>query len=138
MSSEAKCNCQHCSGHIAFPVEMAGQTILCPHCGQKTTLNWAGFSGLKLSLALAFTLGCILGSFAIFNYRVEKLTKDMVGPVRADFTVKHIPKHLQKANRVEELEKDVAEIRKRTLEEYNSVSARETLNKAKFSNFSLG
>jgi hypothetical protein len=38
MATEYKCNCQHCSGHISFPVEMAGQTILCPHCQLETLL----------------------------------------------------------------------------------------------------
>lgn len=38
MSNEAKCNCQHCSGHISFPVEMAGQTLSCPHCQLETSL----------------------------------------------------------------------------------------------------
>lgn len=32
MNSEAKCSCQVCDGHIAFPVEAVGQTVECPHC----------------------------------------------------------------------------------------------------------
>ena len=36
--SEAKCSCQHCNGHIAFPAEMAGQMSACPHCGLETKL----------------------------------------------------------------------------------------------------
>ena len=38
MSNEAKCICQHCSGHIAFPAEMAGQMFECPHCKLETLL----------------------------------------------------------------------------------------------------
>lgn len=38
MSTEAKCNCQFCNGHIAFPAEMAGQVIACPHCEMETKL----------------------------------------------------------------------------------------------------
>ena len=38
MSNELKCNCQHCNGHIAFPSEMAGQSINCPHCQLETLL----------------------------------------------------------------------------------------------------
>ena len=38
MSTEAKCNCQHCNGHIAFPAEMAGQMFECPHCKLETLL----------------------------------------------------------------------------------------------------
>jgi hypothetical protein len=38
MSTEAKCSCQYCNGHIAFPAEMAGQMSACPHCGLETKL----------------------------------------------------------------------------------------------------
>jgi hypothetical protein len=38
MSNEAKCNCRHCNGHIAFPAEMVGQSINCPHCQLETLL----------------------------------------------------------------------------------------------------
>lgn len=34
----AKCNCNTCSGHIAFDVVNAGQQVACPHCGIVTTL----------------------------------------------------------------------------------------------------
>ena len=38
MSSEVKCSCQVCNGHIAFDATMAGQDIACPHCGMETKL----------------------------------------------------------------------------------------------------
>ena len=38
MSTEAKGICQHCEGHIAFPNELAGQTVECPHCKCDTVL----------------------------------------------------------------------------------------------------
>ena len=38
MSTEAKGICQHCEGHIAFPNELAGQTVECPHCKCDTFL----------------------------------------------------------------------------------------------------
>jgi hypothetical protein len=38
VSNESKCSCQHCSGNISFPTEMAGQIITCPHCGMETKL----------------------------------------------------------------------------------------------------
>jgi DNA-directed RNA polymerase subunit RPC12/RpoP len=38
MSTEAKCRCQLCNGHIAFDATMAGQEIACPHCGMETKL----------------------------------------------------------------------------------------------------
>src|SRR6516162_335963 len=33
-----KCGCQHCGGHIEFPVETIGTLVPCPHCGQETEL----------------------------------------------------------------------------------------------------
>ena len=39
MSEEAKCDCQHCGGHIAFPSEAAGQAVECPHCKNETVLS---------------------------------------------------------------------------------------------------
>lgn len=31
--------CRHCSGHLEFPADAAGETINCPHCGQPTELE---------------------------------------------------------------------------------------------------
>jgi len=36
--SFAKCSCQHCGGHIEYPIQGAGQNIACPHCGRQTLL----------------------------------------------------------------------------------------------------
>lgn len=33
-----KCNCNHCSAHLEFDSENAGQVIACPTCGMETTL----------------------------------------------------------------------------------------------------
>jgi DNA-directed RNA polymerase subunit RPC12/RpoP len=33
-----KCSCGHCSGHIEFDSEHAGQMVACPHCGHETKL----------------------------------------------------------------------------------------------------
>jgi hypothetical protein len=33
-----KGSCQHCGGHIEFPVELVGTTIDCPHCQKPTDL----------------------------------------------------------------------------------------------------
>jgi hypothetical protein len=38
VNSEAKCSCQKCNEHIVFPLDMAGQTINCPHCNARTVL----------------------------------------------------------------------------------------------------
>lgn len=34
----AKCPCNHCSEHLEFEAEHAGETIACPHCGMETLL----------------------------------------------------------------------------------------------------
>jgi 4-hydroxy-3-methylbut-2-en-1-yl diphosphate synthase IspG/GcpE len=36
---DAKCDCQRCGNPIAFPVEMDGNEVECPHCNRTTTLN---------------------------------------------------------------------------------------------------
>lgn len=33
-----KTDCEHCSEHIEYPSELAGQSIQCPHCQQMTAL----------------------------------------------------------------------------------------------------
>jgi hypothetical protein len=33
-----KGECQHCAGHLEFPVEMAGLSTECPHCHEQTEL----------------------------------------------------------------------------------------------------
>jgi hypothetical protein len=37
----AKCACQHCGGHIEFPIQGLGHKIACPHCGERTLLSRA-------------------------------------------------------------------------------------------------
>lgn len=41
----AKGNCAQCDGHIAFPADIAGESIPCPHCGEMTVLSPAFASG---------------------------------------------------------------------------------------------
>ena len=36
---DAKCTCQVCGGHLAFPEEAAGQSVNCPHCQCDTMLS---------------------------------------------------------------------------------------------------
>jgi hypothetical protein len=77
MSNEAKCNCQHCSGHISFPVEMVGQTLSCPHCQLETPLflppvatapkprsgNTAFFANI---IGIILVVGVVIAGVAIF------------------------------------------------------------------------
>ena len=37
-----KCECQHCHGHLECPLEAAGLTNDCPHCGKPTELIAVG------------------------------------------------------------------------------------------------
>lgn len=36
---EARCSCQQCGNHLAFPIELADRVVDCPHCGRKTSLT---------------------------------------------------------------------------------------------------
>lgn len=36
---EAKCSCQQCGNHIAFPIDLVDCVVDCPHCSQKTPLS---------------------------------------------------------------------------------------------------
>ena len=45
--AQLKGACIHCGGHIAFSSGNLGQTILCPHCSEETTLQKPGM--LKMS-----------------------------------------------------------------------------------------
>lgn len=37
-----KCECEHCNGHIEYPVESAGEVARCPHCQLPTPLTIPG------------------------------------------------------------------------------------------------
>jgi hypothetical protein len=41
--NELKIACPSCGGHIAFPVNMHGQVISCPHCSLSVPLVIAGY-----------------------------------------------------------------------------------------------
>lgn len=38
MGYEAKCNCRHCGGELAFLSDSEGQSVECPHCKLETRL----------------------------------------------------------------------------------------------------
>src|ERR1017187_3501378 len=64
---EKKIGCSKCGGHIVFPIELAGQEIACPHCGEsillpksKSAMPWivAGvFAFITVCLASVLFLG---------------------------------------------------------------------------------
>jgi hypothetical protein len=37
-SAFLKCSCDHCGGHIEFPIESSNKIVFCPHCKLPTTL----------------------------------------------------------------------------------------------------
>lgn len=39
MAGFLKCTCEHCDGHIEFPVDAVGASAPCPHCQRETTLK---------------------------------------------------------------------------------------------------
>ena len=89
MSNEAKYNCQHCSGHIAFPADMVGQMFECPHCKLETLLFIPPAATLPkpknknitiiwLSAVAILLLAC--GAAAFFLQKSPKKTKPASEP----------------------------------------------------------
>jgi hypothetical protein len=72
----AKCACQHCGGHIEFPIQGLGQRISCPHCGEKTLLSRAAPVEISVgratrkkiytALALAVCLAAAAAGFYLY------------------------------------------------------------------------
>jgi hypothetical protein len=59
--SYSKCVCQHCGGHIEFPTEGAGQTILCPHCQWKTVLSVSHAPAVEVGGGASFRKRVFMG-----------------------------------------------------------------------------
>jgi hypothetical protein len=92
----AKCACQHCGGHIEFPVHGAGQKITCPHCNWPTLLSLSqtapvevgGGRAARKRIYLVFAIGaCVLaaaggGAYYYLNFRNSQ--QEVVLPVRPD------------------------------------------------------
>jgi hypothetical protein len=66
--SFAKCICQHCGGHIEFPVHGVGQTISCPHCnwptillsGKAAPVEVGGGRATRKKIYLAFAIAAVV------------------------------------------------------------------------------
>ncbi|HEY2953532.1 MAG TPA: FxLYD domain-containing protein [Verrucomicrobiae bacterium] len=81
-----KCACAHCGGHIEFPVQAAGLSLACPHCGQPTDLtvplasppalsgtSLAGRKLVWLSLAGVVLIVCLLAGVAALQRFKDRL-----------------------------------------------------------------
>jgi predicted RNA-binding Zn-ribbon protein involved in translation (DUF1610 family) len=100
MDDEANCNCQRCGQSIAFPINMHGQDVPCPHCGRETTLtlpmvrkaapaaltpsekpmNKNGERQLATKILMVIiTIAAIAIAILIYNWRVNSLTNAMSG-----------------------------------------------------------
>lgn len=68
----AKCGCDQCGGHIEFPMEAAGLSVSCPHCGGTTVLNLPTVSAPQKRSAKKWivVLGFILATltFVVFKF----------------------------------------------------------------------
>ena len=85
MSNESRCNCRHCNGHIAFPTEMVGQSINCPHCQLETLLfippaavlpkqptpTTKNTTAVRLLVVAIILVACVSAVFFLRNSRVK-------------------------------------------------------------------
>jgi hypothetical protein len=88
----AKCACQHCGGHIEFPIAGVGRNIACPHCGEKTLLSRAapveigGGCATRSRIYWAFGIATCLvlaagGAYLYVNY--SNINRASVAPARS-------------------------------------------------------
>jgi hypothetical protein len=67
-----KCGCQHCDGHLEFPADAAGDSVICPHCGQNTELKAGpatrfGWGRMTIGLVLAVILAA--AALAVIQFK---------------------------------------------------------------------
>jgi hypothetical protein len=90
----AKCDCQHCGGHIEFPIQGVGRKISCPHCNEPTLLTRIApveigggrVARKRIYLTLAFFACLVAASVGAYFYvntrNSEPTTAPPPGPVR--------------------------------------------------------
>jgi hypothetical protein len=54
-----KGECARCAGHLEFPAAAAGETIVCPHCGQSTVLVLPSASTKPLQTRRLFVVSAV-------------------------------------------------------------------------------
>jgi hypothetical protein len=66
--SFAKGACQHCGGHIEFPIRAAGQNICCPHCDKPTLLSLNQTARKRTYLPFAIAAGALAAACGAYFY----------------------------------------------------------------------
>jgi hypothetical protein len=80
-----KGECQHCHGHLEFPVESTGLTADCPHCGQVTELmlplpplessvprRWLVMTAIAIAILVSGLVTCVV-LLKHFEHRLARL-----------------------------------------------------------------
>jgi cytochrome c5 len=87
-----KCKCEHCDNPIEYPVESAGETVLCPHCHLPTPLTVpvpeggddavvvGGKMGKFVIIALIVLVIAAIGAAAAVDYAKHLKKKKFGGP----------------------------------------------------------
>ena len=97
-----KGHCQNCGGHIEFPSNMMGDTIICPHCHQHTALEPIQSSALE-TLMHKTELAVMRESAAAYQ-RASHLDQAVAA------RLEQISKHPVQATAVEHMRKRTEEI----------------------------
>jgi hypothetical protein len=105
-----KAHCEHCGGHIEFPANLMGESVLCPHCYKQTVLH--PFGETKLEQIMHRTELAVLQESASAYQRAEQLDQSVaerLGAIdRQPVQATHV-EHLQK--RSEEIQATVSMLR---------------------------
>jgi ankyrin repeat protein len=65
---EAKISCPKCGGHLVFPIELAGQEALCPHCNESILLaKTKSITAWVFAVIFIFAIVCV-ASILIWKY----------------------------------------------------------------------
>src|ERR1019366_10444336 len=141
MSTESKCKCQHCNGHIAFPSEAAGQMVECPHCHLETQLFIPPATVplkqsapvrknnmLGLAVALVVVIIAIIASVAVYkksangfaSVQLPDIKPKASMPVPVLTNEENIPIPKRRVSQAEATQKLIDESVQRVKDHYNS------------------
>ena len=139
----AKCSCQYCDGHIAFPSEAAGQMVECPHCHLETRLfipptivpltpaHLGKTQNIKLGLvvALVVVLIAIIASVVVYKKSANGFVDVQLSdnnpkssmPVSIQTNEEYITVQKSRVSQAEALQKYIDESVQRVKDHYDSV-----------------